>query len=323
MRALAVFSGGLDSMLASQIMRVQGIDVLALFFETPFFPSDRAVESARSMDLPLKVIDITERHLELIKDPKHGYGENMNPCIDCHTLMVRTTGELLEKEGGRFIVTGEVLGQRPMSQNVQALTTVALESGFGGLVLRPLSAKRLPITIPEQRGWVDREKLMDFTGRSRKPQIALAKDLNIQGYPSPAGGCLLTDKVFSRRLRDLLENDQGNEKREIELLKVGRHFRVDPHVKLIVGRNRQENQLIETLSGEGDILLKTLSVPGPTVLIQGELKEEVETLAASMTVSYSDADDNHLTDVRMKGLGRDKVLKAQGRNKEEFKPYLI
>jgi tRNA U34 2-thiouridine synthase MnmA/TrmU len=323
MRALAVFSGGLDSMLASQVIRDQGIDVLALFFETPFFPSERAVASAQSMDLPLKIIDITERHLALVKHPKHGYGGNMNPCIDCHALMIRTAGELLKKEGAGFILTGEVLGQRPMSQNIQALTTVARESGFDGLVLRPLSAKRLPITTPEEEGWVIREKLMDFSGRTRKPQIALAKELHIQGYPSPAGGCLLTDKVFSRRLKDLFENHDETDKRDIELLKVGRHFRIDTKVKLIVGRNKKENQIIESLCRKEDILLRTQSVPGPTVLVQGDWTRHIETLAASVTVSYSDANDRNLTEVRVIGTEKDRVLKAYGREKETFETYLI
>ena len=165
MKALCVFSGGLDSMLASELIRVQGIDVLALFFETPFFTSPRAKKSAENINLPLKIIDITERHLEVVKNPHHGYGENMNPCIDCHTLMIQKAGELLVEEGASFIITGEVLGQRPMSQNRKALSIVSSGSGFQGLVLRPLSAKLLNITIPEKEKWVKRDKLMDFSGR--------------------------------------------------------------------------------------------------------------------------------------------------------------
>jgi tRNA U34 2-thiouridine synthase MnmA/TrmU len=206
MKALCVFSGGLDSMLASELIRAQGIEVLALFFETPFFASPQARKSAESIALPIKVVDITDTHLEMLKNPRHGYGGHMNPCIDCHALMIRTAGEMLEQEGASFIITGEVMGQRPMSQNLKALSMVASESGFQKLILRPLSAKRLPITLPEEEGWVDRERLLGFSGRSRKPQMELAERLHITEYPSPAGGCLLTDEVFSRRLKDPLPN---------------------------------------------------------------------------------------------------------------------
>ena len=204
MKALCVFSGGLDSMLAAELIRGQGIEVLALFFETPFFESRKARKSAESLKLPIEVVDISERHLAMVKNPKHGYGSHMNPCIDCHALMFRVAGEMLAEKKAFFVVSGEVLGQRPMSQNKQALATVASESGLHGLLLRPLSAKCLPETIPEEKGWVKREDLMDFQGRTRKPQIDLAAKRNITDYPSPAGGCLLTEKVFSRRLKDLL-----------------------------------------------------------------------------------------------------------------------
>ncbi len=323
MKALCVFSGGLDSMVATELIRAQGIEVLGLFFETPFFSSPTALRSAQNINLPIKVIDIWGRHLEILKNPKHGYGENMNPCIDCHTLMIRKAGEMLEEERASFIVTGEVLGQRPMSQNRKSLSIVASESGFEGLILRPLSAKRLPVTIPEERGWVKRDELMGFSGRSRKPQMALAKKLNIEEYPSPAGGCLLTDKEFSRRLRDLLSSDAPFERRDIELLKLGRHFRIGSKTKLIVGRNRNENQTIRSLSKEKDLLLTTVSVPGPTVLASGDITPEVEARAASMTVSYSDAGDDELTELRLTSKGKDKNQMAKGGDKKEFRHYMI
>ena len=323
MKALCVFSGGLDSMVATELIRAQGIEVLGLFFETPFFSSPTALRSAQNRNLPIKVIDIWGRHLEILKNPKHGYGENMNPCIDCHTLMIRKAGEMLEEERASFIVTGEVLGQRPMSQNRKSLSIVASESGFEGLILRPLSAKRLPVTIPEERGWVKRDELMGFSGRSRKPQMALAKKLNIEEYPSPAGGCLLTDKEFSRRLRDLLSSDAPFERRDIELLKLGRHFRIGSKTKLIVGRNRNENQTIRSLSKEKDLLLTTVSVPGPTVLASGDITPEVEARAASMTVSYSDAGDDELTELRLTSKGKDKNQMAKGGDKKEFRHYMI
>ena len=310
-------------MLASQLIRSQGIEVLALFFETPFFPSTKAGESAESIDLPLKVVDITQKHLEMLKNPKQGYGENMNPCIDCHALMLRQAGEMLEVEGAKFIISGEVLGQRPMSQNKKALSVVAAESGFEGFILRPLSAKQLPMTIPEKRGWVDRDQLMDFSGRSRKPQMELARRLNMNKYPTPAGGCLLTDKIFSRRLRDLLSSNPDPEVREIKLLKLGRHFRLGSNLKLVVGRNKAENQAIQSLSDEEDIILMTTSVPGPTVLVMGDLPPDLEQLAASMAAAYSDAGDNELTKVSVSRKGMVREFTVRGPDKDELRGFMI
>jgi tRNA-specific 2-thiouridylase len=322
-KALCAFSGGLDSLLASELVRAQGVEVLALFFETPFFSSTKAKKSAASIHLPIKIVDITHRHLSMLQDPKHGFGGYMNPCIDCHTLMIRIAGEMLQEEGASFVITGEVVGQRPMSQNIKSLSMVECESGLQGLLLRPLSAKRLPPTIPEEKGWVRREKLMGFSGRSRKPQIELAERLQIKEYPSPAGGCLLTDEVFSRRLKDLLSVRPDFELREIELLKIGRHFRLGPNTKLVVGRNKKENQAIHTLWKEKDLLLSTLSVPGPTVLVSGDVSPELADLAASMTVSYSDAKNDELTEIVLKGQGMDGERMAKGRDKGEFRDYMI
>jgi len=323
MKALSVFSGGLDSLLAAELIRAQGIEVLALFFETPFFKSAKAKKSAEKIKLPIKVIDITDRHLEVVKNPKHGYGGNMNPCIDCHILMLCKAGEMLEEEGASFIFSGEVLGQRPMSQNMSALSVIASESGFQGLVLRPLSAKRLPITTPEEKGWVKREDLMDFSGRSRKPQMELASRFNITEYPAPAGGCLLTDEGFSRRLKDLFSLAPNPDLYEIEILKLGRHFRVGSNTKLVVGRNKRENQAILSLSKEKDLLLRTVDVPGPTVLALGYISPEFEELAATITVSYSDAENDELTEVRLIGKGMDRIVRARGRDKDELRHYMI
>jgi tRNA-specific 2-thiouridylase len=323
MKALCVFSGGLDSMLAAALIRAQGIDVLALFFETPFFTSKRAKKSAQSMDLPFKAVNITTRHLEVVKHPKHGYGGNMNPCIDCHALMFRIAGEMCEQEGAHFVLTGEVLGQRPMSQNKKALSLVISESGLNDLLLRPLSAKCLPPTIPEQRGWVKRELLMGFQGRSRKPQMDLARTLNITEYPSPAGGCLLTEKDFSRRLHDLLSSRSNLEPRELELLKLGRHFRITPETKLVVGRNKRENQAIQALTSHEDVILTTTAVPGPTVLVLGDISGTLLELAEAITVAYSDAHDDAVTPVSVMGKDGEKTVMARGRDKKEFKHCMV
>ncbi|RPJ20787.1 MAG: DUF814 domain-containing protein [Desulfobacteraceae bacterium] len=323
MKALCVFSGGLDSMLASQIIRAQGIDVLGLFFETPFFSSHRAKISAKAIQLPLKVIDLTEPHLEVVKHPAHGYGGNMNPCIDCHALMLRKAGEMLEEEGANFVITGEVLGQRPMSQNLKALSTVATQSGFPRLILRPLSAKLLQTTLPEEKGWVQRDLLLNFSGRSRKPQMELARNLNITDYPSPAGGCLLTDPIFSKRLKDLFSNEPNFEIREIELMKVGRHFRLGPHARLVVGRNKGENEIIASLAKPKDLLLFAQSAPGPTVLALGALTPELELLAARITASYSDAKEGEQTEVGLAAKGGEKTVSIEKLPKSEFQKMMI
>ena len=323
MKALCVFSGGLDSMLASQIIRAQGIDVLGLFFETPFFTSRRAKISAKAIELPLKVVDLTEPHIEVVKHPAHGYGGNMNPCIDCHALMFRTAGRMLEEEGASFIITGEVLGQRPMSQNLKALSTVAAQSGFPLLVLRPLSAKLLQTTLPEEKGWVQRDLLLNFSGRSRKPQMELARKLNITDYPSPAGGCLLTDPIFSKRLKDLLSAETNFEIREIELMKAGRHFRLGPHARLVVGRNKGENEIIAALAKPKDLLLFAQSAPGPTVLALGALTPELELLAARVTASYSDAKEGEQTEVGLAAKGGEKTVSVEKHPKSEFQKLMI
>ena len=310
-------------MLAAELVRAQGIDVLALFFETPFFTADRALASAGSMNLPFKVVNITERHLEVVKHPKHGYGGNMNPCIDCHALMFRMAGEMLKSEGAAFVFSGEVMGQRPMSQNKKALTLVSEESGLNGLLLRPLSAKCLSPTIPELEGWVDREQLMGIQGRSRKPQMTLAAQLKLGDYPSPAGGCLLTEKGFSRRLKDLLDSNSEVIVNHLESLKLGRHFRIGDHVKVVVGRNKGENERLRTLAVKGDMLINTCSVPGPTVLVSGVLSSEALDVAVQITLSYSDAREGENQAVRIVGPGIERIVSERVPDKKDFKVFML
>ena len=323
MKALCVFSGGLDSMLAAQLVRAQDIEVLALFFETPFFRSQGAVASAQRLQLPIKVLDITERHLEMVRRPKHGYGGHMNPCIDCHTLMFRIAGELLEEEEACFVITGEVLGQRPMSQNRNALSLIARECGLQGLLLRPLSAKLLPPTTPEEERWVNRELLMDFRGRSRKPQMELARRMKITDYPSPAGGCVLTETDFSKRLKDLFDSKPEVEIREIELLKLGRHFRIASDAKLIVGRNKKENEAIRALSREKDLLMNAVSVPGPSVLFLGHPSPEVLETARAITASYSDTEGLNSVAVKITGKTGESLSSVGVPDKASFRRYMI
>jgi tRNA U34 2-thiouridine synthase MnmA/TrmU len=322
MKALSIFSGGLDSMLASILISSLGIEVQPVFFSTPFFPPDKAKRSAEHINLPLKIVDITERHFSLLREPKHGFGGNMNPCIDCHALMIKIAGEMLSEEKADFIISGEVLGQRPMSQNRGSLSVVESESGMKGLILRPLSAKLMPATIPELQGWVDRDKLLSLSGRSRKPQISLAKKFNISKYPSPAGGCLLTDKVFSNRLKDLMQNNPEPDRNQVELLKLGRHFRISPETKIIVGRNKRENDMILDLAGENDCVLHTKNIPGPVVAIQGKKNGEVEMLAAALTASYSDASEDE-AEIFLEYKDGEKIIRTHGDKKSSFKKYMI
>jgi tRNA-specific 2-thiouridylase len=286
--AIGLLSGGLDSILAVQVIREQGIVVVGVSFVTPFFNAEAARTAARGIGIPLEVLDITETHLTMLRHPKHGYGRGMNPCIDCHTLMLREAGGLMEREGGVFLVTGEVLGQRPMSQHKGALRIVERESGYEGRILRPLSAQLLPATVPEQEGLIDRERLLAISGRSRRQQLELARRYQITEYLTPAGGCLLTDPIFSRRLKDLFAHEDPPEVRGIELLKVGRHLRLTPEAKMVVGRHALDNERIAQLAAPDDDLLKVEGFPGPLCLIpHGGSGEEIQ-LAAGICVRYGD-----------------------------------
>jgi tRNA U34 2-thiouridine synthase MnmA/TrmU len=279
MKAIALLSGGLDSTLAAKLVLEQGIELEALNFLTVFCTctnrGETCLASQKAVDalgIPLKVFNVSEEYLDVVKHPKHGYGSNMNPCIDCRIFMMKKAKAYMEEAGASFIVTGEVLGERPMSQRRDAMRLIEKEAGLDGLVLRPLSAKLLSASIPEKEGWVDREKLLKIQGRSRKPQIQLADHFGIRDYPCPAGGCLLTDPGFAQRMRDLNRYHPDFLLNDVHLLKMGRHFRLSPHLKLVVGRNEEENQKIQTFSQEGDFLLKVSRYPGPLSLLRGEAK---------------------------------------------------
>ncbi len=288
-RAIGLMSGGLDAILATLVVLEQGIEVLAVAFVTPFFGSTRAESACRQLKIPLRVIDISEEHLEMVINPPHGYGKTMNPCIDCHALMFRRAGQLMEAENYDFLFTGEVLGERPMSQNRKALVTVAETSGYADLIVRPLSAQLLAQTEVERKGLVDRQRLLALHGRGRKVQMALAEKYGITDYPTPAGGCLLTEKQFSLRLTDLLTHNSGDVSvRDVEFLKEGRHFRLSERVKLVCGRNRTENLRVRELARLDDVVMSSHGVPGPTAVLIGPADEDVLEVAASLVVRYSD-----------------------------------
>lgn len=301
-RALGLCSGGLDSIVSALVLRRQGVSVEWISFETPFFTAKKARKASAMTQIPLRVADITPSYLEMLKDPRCGYGKRMNPCLDCHALMFRHAGEILKTEGFDFLFSGEVVGQRPMSQTKPSLRYVEKNSGFDGYILRPLSALLLPETVPEKKGLVERDKLLDISGRGRKRQMALAEEFGITDYPAPAGGCLLTDKNYCIRLRDLFDHRDRYEIEELHLLKFGRHFRLNPEIKLIVGRTEKEN---EQISGrhdpERDVLLKTRGYPGPTGLLPRNAPENVTTLAAAICAGYSKAPDDLPVKVEVSG----------------------
>lgn len=288
-KGVGLFSGGLDSILAVKVLQDQAIEIISVTLCTPFFGAEGAKEAAQHLNMDHRIVDITGEHLEMVRHPKHGYGRNMNPCIDCHAMMFRKAGELMEREGADFLFSGEVLGERPMSQNKGSLVRVARESGYEPVILRPLSAKLLPETQPEREGKVDRQGLLGLRGRGRKRQMALAAHYGIPSYPNPAGGCLLTDVIFSRRLRDLFQHGDSVTPRDVELLKVGRHMRLDDRYKLVVGRNQEENQRLSDLRVPDDMILDVKGYPSPLALIPGGAPETLVPLAAAILLRYSDA----------------------------------
>jgi tRNA U34 2-thiouridine synthase MnmA/TrmU len=298
-KAIGLISGGLDSLLAARILKGEGIELQGLSFETPFFGPGRAKRTAAQLGIPLAVKDISEEHLRIVKHPPHGYGSAMNPCIDCHALMIAKAGEMMEEKGYDFIFTGEILNQRPMSQNRQSLLLVARLSGYSDFLLRPLSAKLLRETRVEREGIVDRNRMLDIQGRSRRRQLALARDYGLVEFGAPAGGCLLTEQDFSVKLRELFE--AGNfDLRDVRLLKLGRHFRIGS-VKIVVGRNEEENQKIKEMRGEGDVLLSAEHLPGPVALVCGAGTEEILRQAAGICAAFSDARREEISPIWVRG----------------------
>jgi len=286
-RALGLCSGGLDSMLAALVLRDQGIEIEWITFETPFFSSENARQAAEQLGIPITVNHITSVYLDMLKNPPVGYGKHMNPCMDCHSLMFRLAGEVIKERKFDFLFSGEVLGQRPMSQTRSSLRYVEKHSGYEGYIVRPLSAKHLPETLPEKEGWVNRELLLNITGKSRKPQIKLAQTYGIANYPAPAGGCLLTDKGFSRRLKDLFEHQNEYSENDLNLLKQGRHIRISKEAKIIVGRNHQDNErILKHYRSDKDILIKMSTLPGPIVLLPNGGDRDIVFLSASICAGY-------------------------------------
>ena len=339
MKAIGLFSGGLDSILAMRLIRDQGIEVNALHVYTTFSspsPSDESEnkESGRTFTNPdkahekirvhpcasvsnmaaqlgigLTAVDVSENFLEMVRHPRFGYGSGVNPCLDCRITMLRKAKTRMEAVGAQFVFTGEVLGQRPMTQRRDTLCKVERESGLGGLLLRPLSAQLLPPTVPEQEGWVDRARLLDLSGRSRKPQIELARQWGITDYPQPAGGCFLTDKTLARRIKDVLSHTGALSKEDLILSKVGRHFRLSDAVKVIVGRWEAENDFLERYA-EGRWTFEVVGVPGPIALAEGVLTPEAIREVAALVARYSDAKRDVSAEVRYTHEERERTIEV-------------
>jgi hypothetical protein len=290
--AIGLLSGGLDSSLAVSLIQDQGIRVIGLSCKHPFHaaapegsvPAPERI--AAELGIELVRPDVTAAMLAMLKDPPHGFGKHLNPCIDCRIMYLKEGARLMEERGARFLFTGEVLGQRPMSQRRDALDIIDRDSGLRGLVLRPLSARLLRPTIPEEKGWVDRARLLNISGRSRARQLALAKEKEITGFSAPAGGCLLTMEDFARKVADVLRHAESLEKGDIEILKLGRHFRLTDHAILVVGKDDQENMALTKIARRDDLCIVPVSVPGPFGLLRGQVMTETMELACAIMGRY-------------------------------------
>ncbi|RUM61908.1 MAG: ATP-binding protein [Sulfurimonas sp.] len=294
MKAISLFSGGLDSTLAIKLIVNQGIEVIACNINTGFGATrDRRVHMQNMCDqvgAELRIIDIQSEYLQqVLFDPKHGYGKHFNPCIDCHAKMFEVAKRIMEAEGASFLISGEVLGQRPMSQNADALATVLNMSNCEGLLLRPLSAQKLAPTLAEEQGWIDRDRLEGIVGRSRDRQMELAALFGLQDFESPGGGCLLTDENFTKKMHDFIAYDTL-EVRDIPVLKFGRHLRLDDGAKLVVGRNQEENAFLEKITNGKFLHLKTVGIPGPHALLSSSASDADKARATQIILTYCKTD---------------------------------
>jgi tRNA U34 2-thiouridine synthase MnmA/TrmU len=297
--------------LAGLVLRDQGIEVEWVTFETPFFTAAKARKASEKTGITLTVKPIYPIYIKMLKNPPAGYGKQMNPCMDCHALMFKLAGEMMPAQNFDFLFSGEVLGQRPMSQNRPSLQYVEKHSGFKGYILRPLSAKNLPETIPEKGGLVDRERLLDFAGRGRKRQIALAGQYGLTDYPAPAGGCLLTDKNYSSRLREIFEHQDTCTEEELHLLKYGRHFRLNPENKLIVGRTEKDNeQILKYHNPATDTVIDVKDYSSPIGLVPHSAPDNAVMLAASICTGYSKAPKLSPVDVVIKTVKKEKIIQV-------------
>lgn len=315
-KALALLSGGLDSTLAVKLMLDSGIDVEALNFTSPFCTctgknsgcKSEAVRVAQEFNIPIKVMHKGTDYLEVVRNPQHGYGKGLNPCVDCRIYLLRKAKEYMAECGADFIITGEVLGQRPMSQRRDTLRVIERESGLEGLLLRPLSAHHFEPTIPEKEGWVDRGKLLAIKGRTRKEQFELAEELDVRNYPCPAGGCLLTELSFVPKVKDVFDHSDQLNLRDFRLLKIGRHFRIGERTKAVIGRNEADNNLLETARQAGEAAITWLDGNTPVGIITGIQGEEAISIAARILVRYTKAEPNAACRILVRADNTERVI---------------
>lgn len=324
MKAIALFSGGLDSTLAIKMIIDQGIEVLAVNINTGFGSTKDRLEHMQNMcdqvGAKLKIIDIQSEYLQdVLFDPKHGYGKNFNPCIDCHAKMFAVAKRIMEAEGASFLISGEVMGQRPMSQNKDALQMVLNDSNCKGLLLRPLCAKHLEPTLPEIEGWVDREKLGSVHGRSRDAQMEMVKEYNLTDFESPGGGCLLTDENFAKKMFDFIKYDTF-EIADIPVIKHGRQLRLPDGAKLVVGRNQEDNKELEAVENEKYVHIKTNGMPGPHSLLSRSASAEDKALATRLIITYSKSVPNETYELNFEG----EIVSGQAyESKKEAQKYFV
>ncbi len=324
MKAIALFSGGLDSTLAMKLIIDQGIEVIALNVNTGFGSTKDRLEHMKSMceqvGAELKVIDIKDEFLkETLFSPKHGYGKNFNPCIDCHAKMFAVAKSMMQELGASFLISGEVMGQRPMSQNKDALQTVLKESECEGLLLRPMSAKVLAPTIAEEKGWVDREKLEGITGRGRERQMQMVKEIGLENFESPGGGCLLTDETFGKKMFDFIKYEKF-EVKDIPVMKAGRHFRLKDGAKLVIGRDKDENKYLQEIDNDKYYHIKTAGLPGPHSLLSKNASEDDKETAARAILTYC---KTSLEDTYTLFFDDKEITAKSFKSRDEMKPFSI
>lgn len=324
MKAIALFSGGLDSTLAIKMIIDQGIEVLACNINTGFGSTKDRVSHMKNMcdqvGAELKIIDIQSEYLQdVLFDPKHGYGKHFNPCIDCHAKMFAVAKRIMEEEGASFLISGEVMGQRPMSQNKDALQMVLNDSNCDGLLLRPLCAKHLEPTIPEIEGWVDREKLESIHGRNRDRQLEMAKEYNLTDFESPGGGCLLTDENFTKKMNDFIKYDKF-EIKDIPVIKYGRQLRLPDGAKLVIGRNQEDNGFLQKIENDKYVHIKTNGMPGPYSLLSRNASEADKALATRLIITYSKSTPEKAYELDYEG---EIVSGYAFESKDEAKKYFV
>lgn len=323
--AIALLSGGLDSTLAVKMMIDQGIDMTAVHFTSVFCNCTpktagckmQARKVAEKFDVPIRVIHKGMDYIKMVESPPHGHGSGMNPCIDCRIYMLRKVKEMMPELGASFVITGEVLGQRPMSQQRHTICLIERESGLTDLILRPLSALHFNPTLPEREGVVDREKLLAMSGRTRKPQFALAEQLGVKDYPCPAGGCLLTDKVIAARLQDLFAHQPDYTHTDLVLLTIGRHFRMRPALKIILGRDQGENERIRLLAKGDQALFEPINFRGPTALTIGVTTPDDRRITGEIMTAYSQDNGQAYTVRQQVGEKEFPMLKIEKKNLKE------